>query len=153
MIGVFLFKPIAKVGNETVRMYEFIKYSLSDRHSVIERMVDELAFKKLVDENGISVNEEEIQNGLKALHKQSDISYKACLKSIEYQKVLEKFSSEVQITADKARGYYENNKWRYGEDEPDFETVKNDIQMEMGVAKYEERLCKIKEEYKVHIME
>lgn len=149
--GHFLLKPIAKVGNDTVRMYEFIGYSISNEQHVLERMADDIAFKKLVEETGVTVTEEEVQREMDALKKHSDISYETCLKTILHQKAIEKYASEFQITADKARTYYENNKWRYGEDEPDFEKVKSDMQMEMGVAKYEERLYKIREECKVSI--
>ena len=150
--GHFLLKPIAKVGNDTVRMYEFIGYAMSDEQHVLERMADDLAFKKLVDETEVTVTEEEVYAEMNALKKNSDISYETCLKSILHQKAIEKYASEFQITADKARSYYENNKWRYGETEPDFEKVKSDMQMEMGVAKYEERLYKIREECKVSII-
>lgn len=149
--GHFLLKPVAKVGNDTVRMYEFIGYSISDEQHILERMADDIAFKKLIEETGVTVSEEEVQREMEAVKKQSDISYETCLKSILHQKAIEKYASEFQITADKARTYYENNKWRYGETEPDFEKVKSDMQMEMGVAKYEERLYKIREEYKVSI--
>lgn len=151
MTGHFLLKPVAKVGNDTVRMYEFIGYSISDEQHILERMADDIAFKKLIEETGVTVSEEEVQREMEAVKKQSDISYETCLKSILHQKAIEKYASEFQITADKARTYYENNKWRYGETEPDFEKVKSDMQMEMGVAKYEERLYKIREEYKVSI--
>lgn len=149
--GHFLLKPVAKVGNDTVRMYEFIGYSISDEQHILERMADDIAFKKLIEETGVTVSEEEVQREMEAVKKQSDISYETCLKSILHQKAIEKYASEFQITADKARTYYENNKWRYGEADPDFEKVKSDMQMEMGVAKYEERLYKIREEYKVSI--
>lgn len=149
--GHFLLKPVAKVGNDNVRMYEFIGYSISDEQHILERMADDIAFKKLIEETGVTVSEEEVQREMEAVKKQSDISYETCLKSILHQKAIEKYASEFQITADKARTYYENNKWRYGETEPDFEKVKSDMQMEMGVAKYEERLYKIREEYKVSI--
>ena len=96
--------------------------------------------------------QEEVQNEMNALKEHSDISYETCLETILHQKAIEKYASEFQITADKARSYYENNKWRYGEAEPDFEKVKSDMQMEMGVAKYEERLYKIREECKVSII-
>lgn len=150
--GHFLLKPIARVGNDTVRMYEFIGYAMSDEQHVLERMADELAFKKLVEETKVTVTEEEVNAEMNALKKNSDISYETCLKSILHQKAIEKYASEFQITADKARSYYENNKWRYGETEPDFEKVKSDMQMEMGVAKYEERLYRIREECKVSII-
>ena len=149
--GHFLLKPVAKVGNDTVRMYEFIGYSISDEQHILERMADDIAFKKLIEETGVTVSEEEVQREMEAVKKQSDISYETCLKSILHQNAIEKYASEFQITADNARKYYENNKWRYGEEEPDFEKVKSDMQMEMGVAKYEERLYKIREEYKVSI--
>ena len=149
--GHFLLKPVAKVGNDTVRMYEFIGYSISNEQHVLERMADDIAFKKLIEETGVTVTEEEVEREMDALKKYSDISYETCLKTILHQKAIEKYASEFQITADKARTYYENNKWRYGEDEPDFEKVKSDMQMEMGVAKYEERLYKIREECKVSI--
>lgn len=147
--GHFLLKPIAKVGNETVRMYEFIGYSIANEQHVLERMADDIAFKKLIEETGVTVSEEEVQREMNALKKHSDISYETCLETILHQKAIEKYASEFQITADEARTYYENNKWRYGETEPDFEKVKTDMQMEMGVAKYEERLYKIREECKV----
>lgn len=152
MKGHFLLKPIAKVGNDNIRMYEFIGYSLSNDQQVLERMADDIAFKKLIEETGVTVTEEEVQNEMNALKENSDISYETCLETILHQKAIEKYASEFQITADKARSYYENNKWRYGETEPDFEKVKSDMQMEMGVAKYEERLYKIREECKVSII-
>ena len=150
--GHFLLKPIAKVGNDTVRMYELIGFTLSDEQHVLERMADDLAFKKLIEETQVTVTEEEVNAEMNALKKNSDISYMTCLESILHQKAIEKYASEFQITADKARNYYENNKWRYGDAEPDFEKVKSDMQMEMGVAKYEERLYKIREECKVSII-
>lgn len=152
VIGHFLLKPIAKVGTDTVRMYEFIGYAISDEQHVLGRMAEDLAFKKLIEETQVTVTEEEVNAEMNALKKQSDISYETCLKSILHQKAIEKYASEFEITADKARNYYENNKWRYGEAEPDFEKVKSDMQMEMGVAKYEERLYKIREENKVSII-
>ena len=151
VIGHFLLKPVAKVGNDTVRMYEFIGYSISDEQHVLGRMADDIAFKKFIEETGVTVSEDEVEQEMNAVKKHSDISYETCLKTILHQKAIEKYASEFQITADKARTYYENNKWRYGEEEPDFEKVKSDMQMEMGVAKYEERLYKIREECKVSI--
>ena len=151
MKGHFLLKPIAKIGDDSVRMYEFIGYSLSNEQQILERMADDIAFKKIIEENGVTVTEEEVQRELNALNEHSDISYETCLNTILHQKAIEKYASEFEVTADKARTYYENNKWRYGEKEPDFEKVKSDMQMEMGVAKYEERLYKIREECKVSI--
>lgn len=150
--GHFLLKPIAKVGNDTVRMYKFIEYAISDEQHVLERMADDLAFKKIIEETGVTVTEKEINAEMNALGKQSDISYETCLKSILHQKAIEKYASEFEITVDKARTYYENNKWHYGEAEPDFEKVKSGMQMDMGVAKYEERLYKIREENKASII-
>ena len=151
MKGHFLLKPIAKIGDDSVRMYEFIGYSLSNEQQILERMADDIAFKKIIEENGVTVTEEEVQRELNALNEHSDISYETCLNTILHQKAIEKYASEFEVTADKARSYYEENKWRYGEAEPDFEKVKSDMQMEMGVAKYEERLYKIREECKVSI--
>lgn len=151
MKGHFLLKPIAKIGDDSVRMYEFIGYSLSNEQQILERMADDIAFKKIIEETGVTVTEEEVQRELNALNEHSDISYETCLNTILHQKAIEKYASEFEVTADKARSYYENNKWRYGEAEPDFEKVKSDMQMEMGVAKYEERLYKIREECKVSI--
>ena len=151
--GQFLLKPIAKVGNDTVRMYEFIGYALSDKQYVLERMSDDFAIKKLIEETQVTVTEEEVQNEMNAIKNNSDISYETCLESMLRQKVIDKYASEIQISADNARKYYEENKWRYGDTEPDFEKVKTDIQMEMGVAKYEERLYQLKEECRVVISE
>ena len=151
MKGHFLLKPIAKIGDDSVRMYEFIGYSLSNEQQILERMADDIAFKKIIEETGVTVTEEEVQRELNALNEHSDISYETCLNTILHQKAIEKYASEFEVAADKARTYYENNKWRYGEEEPDFEKVKSDMQMEMGVAKYEERLYKIREECKVSI--
>ena len=151
MKGHFLLKPIAKIGDDSVRMYEFIGYSLSNEQQILERMADDIAFKKIIEETGVTVTEEEVQRELNALNEHSDISYETCLNTILHQKAIEKYASEFEVTADKARSYYEENKWRYGEAEPDFEKVKSDMQMEMGVAKYEERLYKIREECKVSI--
>ena len=151
MKGHFLLKPIAKIGDDSVRMYEFIGYSLSNEQQILERMADDIAFKKIIEETGVTVTEEEVQRELNALNEHSDISYETCLNTILHQKAIEKYASEFEVTADKARSYYENNKWRYGEAETDFEKVKYDMQMEMGVAKYEERLYKIREECKVSI--
>lgn len=151
MKGHFLLKPIAKIGDDSVRMYEFIGYSLSNEQQILERMADDIAFKKIIEETGVTVTEEEVQRELNALNEHSDISYETCLNTILHQKAIEKYASEFEVTADKARSYYEDNKWRYGEAEPDFEKVKSDMQMEMGVAKYEERLYKIREECKVSI--
>lgn len=151
MKGHFLLKPIAKIGDDSVRMYEFIGYSLSNEQQILERMADDIAFKKIIEETGVTVTEEEVQRELNALNEHSDISYETCLNTILHQKAIEKYASEFEVTADKARSYYEYNKWRYGEAEPDFEKVKSDMQMEMGVAKYEERLYKIREECKVSI--
>lgn len=151
--GQFLLKPIAKVGNDTVKMYEFIGYALSDKQHVLERMSDDIAFKKLIEETKVTVAEEEVHNEMNTLKNNSDISYETCLESILRQKVIDKYASETQISADSARKYYEENKWRYGETEPDFEKIKTDMQMETGVAEYEERLYKIREECSVSIIE
>ena len=78
MKGHFLLKPIAKVGNDTIRMYEFIGYSLSNDQQVLERMADDIAFKKLIEETGVTVTEEEVQNEMNALKEHSDISYETC---------------------------------------------------------------------------
>ena len=58
MKGHFLLKPIAKIGDDSVRMYEFIGYSLSNEQQILERMADDIAFKKrpywlVVDKNSI----------------------------------------------------------------------------------------------------
>jgi len=151
--GIFLLNPIAKVGDDTVRTYDFIKYTLSDKQHVLERMADDIAFKKLIKETQVTVDEDEVKKEMDALGKHSEISYETCLESILHQRAIEKYASEIQITADTARNYYENNKWRYGEAEPDFEKVKTDMQMEMGVAKYEERLYQIREECTVSTYE
>lgn len=151
MKGLYITKPIAKVGNDTVRMYEFIGYALSNNQHVLERMADDIAFKKLIEETGVKVSEAEVKREMNALKKHSNISYETCLESILHQKAIDKYASEIQVTAENARKYYENNKWRYGETEPEFEKIKSDMQMEMGVAKYEERLYKIREECKVSI--
>ena len=41
--GHFLLKPVAKVGNDTVRMSEFIGYSISDEQHILERMAKKIA--------------------------------------------------------------------------------------------------------------
>ena len=69
MKGHFLLKPIAKVGNDTVRMYEFIGYSISNEQHVLERMADDIAFKKLIEETGVTVTEEEVQRELDKIEK------------------------------------------------------------------------------------
>ena len=152
LTGYFIFKPIAKVGNDTVRMYEFMGYAISDKPHGLERMADDLAFEKLIKETGVSVSEEEIRKEFGYMQTKSDISYKTCRKTILYQKAIEKYASEVQVSADEARSYYESNKEHYGETEPDFAQVRNDMRMEMGVAKYEERLYQIREETKVKLL-
>ena len=152
MTGHFLLKPIAKIGNDTVRAYEFIGTALSDEQYVLEKMADDQTFKKLIEETGATASDEEVQREMKELSKYSYISYDTCLETILHQRVVEKYASDFQATADKVRNYYENNKWLYGEEEPDFEIVKSDMQMEMGVAKYEERLYEIRQEYKVSII-
>ena len=48
MTGGFLLKPIAKVGNDTVRMYEFIGYAVSDNQIILERTAEKLAFKRIM---------------------------------------------------------------------------------------------------------
>lgn len=149
LTGHFLLKPIAKVGNDTVTRYGFIRYAMSDEKHILERMADDIAFKKLIEETKVTVSDEEVKAEMEALKSVSDISYETCKNSILHQKAIEKYATEIDITADAARSYYENNKEKYGETEPDFEKVKADIQMEMGVAKYEERLYKIREECKV----
>lgn len=151
--GQFLFKPIAKIGTDTVRMHEFIGYALSDKEYMLERMSDNFAIKKLIEETQVTVTEEEVQNEMNAIKNNSDISYETCLESMLRQKIIDKYASETQISADNARKYYEDNKWRYGDTEPDFEKIKTDMQMEMGVAKYEERLYQLKEECRVVISE
>ena len=151
--GHFLLKPIAKVGNDTVIMYDFIRYTFSDKQFILERMAENVAFNRLVKEANVTVSDTEIQTELNALENKTDISYKTCQKSILQQKVIEKYASEIKVTAENARQYYEDYKWRYSETEPEFETVKTDMQMEMGVAKYEERLSRLKEDCKVSILE
>lgn len=149
--GQVVLKPIANVGNYTIRIFDFISFAMSDKQHVLERMADDIAFKQMIEETGVSVSEDEIQNEMNVSGQHSDISYEACAEAILHQKAIEKYALEFQITADKARSYYEDNKWRYGDTEPDFEKVKSDMQMELGVAKYEERLYKIREECKVYI--
>lgn len=151
MTGSYLLKPIAKVGNETVRIYEFIQYSLSDKQQVLERIADDIAFQKLTEERKIKITNEEIQREMNELSKYSDISYETCRKSMLQQKVIESYATEIDITAENARAYYENNMERYGETEPDFVKIKADMQMELGVAEYEEQLYKIREKFKVCI--
>ena len=146
-----MLKPIAKVGNDKIRMYEFIRYAVLDKQYVLERMADDTAFYKLIKELNVTVTEDEVKAEMSELKKHSEISYKTCLKSILHQKAIEKLATEIQVTADDARSYYENNKWQYGDTEPDFEKVKSDMQMGMGVTEYEERLYKIRESYKVSI--
>lgn len=148
-----MLKPIAKIGNDTVKMHEFIKYALSDKELVLEKMADDTAFGKLIEEKGVTVSEEEVQKEMEALKGQTDITYKTCLRSILHQKAIDKYASEFKVTVEEARRYYENNRSYYGETEPDFEKVESDMQMEMGVAEYEERLYKIRKEYKVSIIE
>lgn len=150
--GQFLLKPIAKVGDDTVRMYKFIRYAISDKQHVLERMADDIAFNKLIEEINVTVTTEEVQKEMSELKKHSDISYKTCLESILHQKAIEKLASEFQVTADQARSYYENNKCLYGDAEPEFEKIKSDMQIDMGVVEYEERLYKIREDYKVSII-
>lgn len=151
MTGSYLLKPIAKVGNETVRIYEFIQYSLSDKQQVLERIADDIAFQKLTEERKIKITNEEIQREMNELSKYSDISYETCRKSMLQQKVIESYAAEIDITAENARAYYENNMERYGETEPDFIKIKSDMKMELGVSKYEERLYEIRKAHKVDL--
>ena len=114
-------------------------------------MADDTAFDKLIKEINVTVTEDEVKKEMSELKKHSEISYKTCLKSILHQKAIEKLATQIRVTADDARSYYESNKWQYGDTEPDFEKVKSDMQMGMGVTEYEERLYKIRESYKVSI--
>ena len=107
MTGHFLLKPISKVGNDTVRMYDFIRYTFSDKQFILERMAENVAFNRLVKEVNVTVSDTEIQTELNALENKTDISYKTCQKSILQQKVIEKYASEIKVTAENARQYYE----------------------------------------------
>ena len=97
MKGHFLLKPIAKIGDDSVRMYEFIGYSLSNEQQILERMADDIAFKKIIEETGVTVTEEEVQRELNALNEHSDISYETCLNTILHQKAIEKYASEFGL--------------------------------------------------------
>lgn len=147
--GHFLLKPMAKIGDDTVRAHELIRYAMSERNHIAERMADDIAFEKLVSETGVTASDEEIKREMEALGKDSGISYKTCLKSVLHQKIINKFALEYRVSADDARSYYEKNKEQYGDTEPDFEKVKADLQFEMGVKRYEECLSKIREKYSV----
>lgn len=151
--GQIVLQPIAKVGNNTVRMYEFIGYALGNEQYVLEKVADDIAFHRLIEEVGVTVTEAEIKKEMDALEKHSDISYETCKKAILCQKAIEKYASGIQVTVETAREYYEKNKGCYGDAEPEYERVKADMQMEMGVAKYEERLCQIRQEYTVSYLE
>lgn len=143
--GHFLLKPMAKIGDDTVRTYEFIRYAISDRNHIAERMADDIAFKNIVSETGVTASKDEISREMEALGKDSGISYKTCLNSVLHQKIINKFALEYRVSAEEARSYYEKNKEHYGDTEPDFEKIKADLQFEMGVKRYEERLFEIRE--------
>jgi len=68
-----------------------------------------------------------------------------------HQRAIEKFASRCEVSVSEVRDYYEKNKERYGETEPEFEKVKTDMQMEMGTKIYDEKLQKYTEENKVEI--
>ena len=148
----FVRQPIAKVGDDTVNMYEFISYALENEQYILEKVADEKAFQKLIEETGVTVTEAEVSREMDCIDSLTDISYETCKKSILTQKAIEKYASEITVTAETAREYYEKNKWRY-DVVPDYEKVKIDMQMDMGVAKYEERLCQIRQEYTVSYLE
>jgi len=56
--GYFLFNPIAKVGNETVNVYELIRYTLKNPSYELERLANNTAFDKVISEAGVEVSDE-----------------------------------------------------------------------------------------------
>ena len=59
--GQIVLQPIAMVGNDTVRMYEFIGYALENEQDVLEKVADDIAFQRLIEEVGVTVTEAEIK--------------------------------------------------------------------------------------------
>jgi len=149
--GYFLFNPIAKVGNETVNVYELIRYTLKNPSYELERLANNTAFDKVISEAGVEVSDEEVTNELKRISMYKDITFEMCKKAIMHQRAIEKFASRCEVSVSEVRDYYEKNKERYGETEPEFEKVKTDMQMEMGTKIYDEKLQKYTEENKVEI--
>ena len=149
----FLFKPIAKVGSDTVRVYELLQFTLENPSCELERLSNNMAFEKVITDAGVEVSDEEVKEELERVSLDKDVSFEMCKKAILHQKVIEKFASKCEVSVSEAREYYEKNKEQYGETEPEFEKVKTDMQMQMGAKIYDEKLEKIMEENKVEIFE
>ena len=152
MTAEFALRPIAKIGDRTVRMYEFLSYEFTDKENGIEKMAEDIAFEKLIQGIGVTVTESEIAEEADKLKMCDDEEKALCRKTILHQKAIEKYASEVTVTADEARQYYETHKERYGGTEPEFEHIKYDIQMESGIKKYEESLERIMSENEIQIL-
>lgn len=149
-----LLMPIGKIGDRSIRMYRFLNVAMQNKTEILEEMAEGKAFDELCEQLQITVREDEIKREVETLKtqfpnlNQTEI-VNVCRNSILRQKAIEKLAEEVNVTADFARMYYENNIGKYEGEEPDFGKIKFDIQMEMGEKKYEETLEKIRSSYGV----
>ena len=153
--GQMILKPVGYVGNKKIRACDVYRFAMTDRENTINRIKDEMVFEKLVDELELTVSDSEIKSEMLNFEAESKFEekqlYKMCRKTILHQKAIDHLASEVSVSADEARTYYDANKEKYGDTEPDFESVKHDIQMQTGGKKYEELLDKIAAENEVKL--
>lgn len=148
--------PVGNIGDKKIRLYDLCNMALLNKEELLEQRAYEMAFTKLCQELELTVTEDELMNEAESVKMQfPDLDQKKllhiCKESILRQKAIDKLSTEINITADLARKYYDSNSAKYGETEPEYEMIKHDMQMEMGERKYEEELAEIRSQYEVKI--
>lgn len=146
-----ILKPVGTIGQHKVRAYELIKTAYDNKELIFERIAENEAIEKISKQLDISISEDEMRTECDKLVSDLGIdekeAYKMCRTTILHQRAIDKLALESEITAEEARQYYDEHKSLYGE-EPDFQNIKLDLKMRMGVEKYEEMLEKIKDEQK-----
>lgn len=153
--GQMILKTVGYVGDRKIRAYDIYRFAMLDRENTAMRLKEEIVFEKLVKELNLTVSDDEIKSEVvnftaKSSYDEKQV-YKMCRKAILHQKAIDKLASQVDVSADEARAYYESNKKKYGGSEPEFESIKHDIQMRTGVEKYEKLIEKIAAENEVRI--
>lgn len=141
-------QPIVKVNGYMVRRYEYENELKEYQELIVADVTDSILLYQFANNLGVDASDDEVKQSAEVLmNERKGISKHKASKmardGIVIQKCIDYFAGKVQPDADEVKAYYENNKELYG-DEPDYESIKQNYQMEMGEKMYESKLEEFK---------
>ncbi len=141
-------QPIVEVNGLVIRRYEYENELKEYKDMVITDMTDTILLYQFAESVGVDAADDEVERSAEDVMAENITINRAKAEKIArdgivIQKCIDYFAGRVQPDADEVKAYYEKNKEHYG-DEPDYECIKQNYQMEMGEKMYESKLEEFK---------